>query len=372
MSYDLYVELGGNTQQDVDALVNGNLRGFPIPDVAARIRLLAGIVACNESIKDFAVSGDRKRGGGYKSLMHNQNPDNTKYAKELIVPALKQLRALGLDGGAPDLQLLPPGSWFLQFTFTLAKPWISKDDDPFYVTESVNPVRKDKVFKVPMMSAASWKGLLRWTLMHTRLALKKDELTSEKFAQERFVQTLLFGDEQGEEPAHAKGFAEYVNSLNPEPESRAEYERLLRAYYEVESKDPLPHHSGRLNFYPTFFNTIDVEVINPHSRKTKAGTHPIYLECVPAGASGAFSLLYVPFDLVGEDINSAKGEAAKHLRYLAPAIRALFLTYGFSAKRTSGYGVANDAITGKVQTRAGEKPLTSLSQLAQEVKNVAF
>ena len=376
MSYDLYVELGGNTQQDVDALVNGNLHGFPIPDVAARIQLLAGIAARNESIKEYAISGDRKGGGGYKSLVHNQIPNNTKYAKELIKPALRQLQLLGLDGSTPDFNLLPPGSWFLQFTFTLAKPWISKDDDPFYVTESVNPVRKDKVFKVPMMSAASWKGLLRWTLMHTRLALKKDELEPIKFAQERFVQTLLFGDEQGEEPAHAKGFAKYVNALKPE--ARAEYERLLRTYYKVEQKDPLPHHSGRLTFYPTFFDLIDVEVINPHSRKTKAGTHPIYLECVPASASGTccasgtFSLLYVPFDIVGEDINSAKGEAAKHLRYLAPAIRALFLTYGFSAKRTSGYGVANDEIQGKVKTRASEKPLMSLRQLAQEVKDVAF
>ncbi|MFO3797078.1 MAG: CRISPR-associated protein, partial [Anaerolineales bacterium] len=266
MSYDLYIDQ-------------------PQGDEATQLRLLVTEESEN-ALKE------------YLSLVHGQYDKKQKRLtpgafNSLISKQLEKLNALGINpASTPQMDMLPPGSWFLQFTFTLAKPWMSKDDDPFYVTESVNPVRKDKVFKVPMMSAASWKGLLRWTLMHTHLALKKDQLTPQKFAQERFVQTLLFGDEQGEEPAHAKGFAEYVNSLKPE--ARAEYERLSRAYYKVEQKDPLPHHSGRLIFYPTFFNLIDVEVINPHLRKTKAGTHPIYLECVPAGASGTFSLLYVP------------------------------------------------------------------------------
>jgi CRISPR-associated protein Cmr2 len=368
MSYDLYVELGGETPKNVDAIVKDSHMS-----VFERIRLLASVAARNESAKDYTVGGDRKQGGGYKSLVHADKPENTPYAQQLIQPALKQLEELHLIPATPDLSALPPGSWFLQFTFTLAKPWISKDDDPFYVAESVNPVRKDKVFKVPMMSAASWKGLLRWTAMHTRLALQKDTLSPEKFAQERFVQTLLFGDEKGEEPGQTKDFAAYLDALKPE--ARQEYERLLRAYYELEPDEPLPHHSGRLMFYPTFFDLIDVEVINPHSRKTRAGTHPIYLECVPQRAKGTFTLLYVPFDLVGQNQESIVDEAGKHLRYLVPMIKHLFLTYGFSAKRTSGYGVAEDAIENfKVATRA-QTPApksTRLSQLAQEVKNVGF
>jgi len=370
MIYDFYVELGGNSQQDVKALVNGEHRSAKITSIAARIQLLAGIAARHEAIKDYAVSGDRRRGGGYKSLVHDRNPQNTQYAQTLIGPALQQMKALGLETGAPDLTLLPPGSWFLQFTFTLAKPWMSKDDDPFYVTESVNPVRKDKVFKVPMMSAAAWKGLLRWTVMHVRLAQKKDTLTPEQFAQERFVQTLLFGDEKGEEPGGTKDFAAYLDSLKPE--ARAEYERLLREHYGLGADKPLPHHSGRLTFYPTFFNLIDVEVINPHSRKTRAGTHPIYLECVPAGAQGTFSLLYVPFDLIGKSEATIRQRAIEDLQRVAEGIQAMMLIYGFSAKRTSGYGVAEDKIEGKVRTRADKKSLTRLSQLAKEVKDVAF
>lgn len=353
MSYDLYVELGGNSQQDVDALTQGNHRSISIADIATRIRLLAGIAASDGNVKDYVVSGDRNKGGGYKSLVHAKDPKQNVYAKRLIAEQWPTLRALGLLPPSVLLDPLPPGSWFLQFTFTLAKPWISKDDDPFYVAESVNPVRKDKVFKVPMMSAAAWKGLLHWTLMHTRLALKKESLTPERFARERFVQTLLFGDEKGEESGATKDFAAYLDAL--QPQARPEYESLLRAYYDLKADDPLPHHSGRLMFYPAFFDLIGVEVINPHSRKTKAGTHPIYLECVPVGAKGTFSLLYVPFDLIGQPEAKVKKQAAEDLQRVAEGVQGMFLTYGFSAKRTSGYGVAErTVIEGQLLMRFAE------------------
>jgi CRISPR-associated protein Cmr2 len=365
MSYDLYVELGGDTQKEIDALVSGNHQGVEVSDIFERIRLLTAVAARNEKVKDYAVSGDRRQGGGYKSLVHDAQPTNTPYAKYLIGPALNQFQGLRLIPIVPDLQDLPPGSWFLQFTFTLARPWISKDDDPFYVTESVNPVRKDKVFKVPTMSAASWKGLLRWTAMHTRLVLQKDKLAADEFAKERFVQTLLFGDEKGEEPGQTKDFAAYLDALKLE--ARQDYERLLRAHYKLSSDDPLPHHSGRLMFYPTFFNLIDVEVINPHSRKTRAGTYPIYLECVPIGAQGTFSLLYVPFDLIGKEESYIKQQALADLELIAEGLSAMFLTYGFSAKRTSGYGVAEETVSnGLVQIRIEEtqSPLSPVPSAA--------
>jgi CRISPR-associated protein Cmr2 len=365
MSYDLYVELGGDTQEEIDALVSGNHQGVKVSDIFERIRLLTAVAARNENVKDYAVSGDRKQGGGYKSLVHDAQPTNTPYAKYLIGPALNQFQGLRLIPIVPDLQALPPGSWFLQFTFTLARPWISKDDDPFYVTESVNPVRKDKVFKVPTMSAASWKGLLRWTTMHTRLALQKDKLTADEFARERLAQTLLFGDEKGEEPGQTKDFAAYLDALKQE--ARQDYERLLRAHYKLSSDDPLPHHTGRLMFYSTFFNLIDVDVINPHSRKTRAGTHPIYLECVPIGAQGTFSLLYVPFDLIGKEERDIKQQSLADLELIAEGLSAMFLTYGFSAKRTSGYGVAEETVSnGLVQIRIEEtqSPLSPVPSAA--------
>lgn len=340
MSYDLYVDC-------------------PHGDAATQLRLLVTQQA-------------QKALRTYLRLVHGQLNKKTRGEfNGLINGELKRLQSLCLQPPiAPTMDALPCGSWFLQFTFTLAKPWMSKDDDPFYVTDSVNPVRKDKVFKVPMIAAASWKGLLRWTAMHIRLALKKDTLAPDQFAEERFFQTLLYGDEKGEEPGQAKDFAAYLDALRPE--ARQEYECLLRSHYGLKPEDSLPHHSGRLTFYPTFFNLIDVEVINPHSRKTKAGTHPIYLECVPAGGQGTFSLLYVPFDLIGQPEAKIRKQAADDLRLVAEAIKEMMLTYGFSAKRSSGYGVAKDEIQGKVQTKAGDKPFTRLSQLVQEVNHVAF
>lgn len=375
MSYDLYVVLDGSSDRDVDGLVQGNHRNIYLADIAACIRLLAGVAAQNESVKDYMVGGDRRRGGGYKSLVHAKEPKESRYAKELIAKERARLNALDLlKPTAPDLQCLPLGSWFLQFTFTLAKPWMSKDDDPFYVAESVNPVRKDKVFKVPLVAAAGWKGLLRWTAMQVRLFEQKKELTPDAFADERLAQTLLFGDEKGEEPGKTKDFAAYLDDLGGK-EARRLYAQKVREYFRLSEKDDMPHHGGRLMCYPTFFNLIDVEVINPHSRKTKAGTHPIYLECVPDGAQGIFSLLYVSFDLIGQaSDDEIRTQARDDLVLVAEAVSAMMLTYGFSAKRTSGYGTAEDAITGVVKTGADGRPFKDItfSQLVQEVTNVAF
>lgn len=366
MNYDLYAVLQGDSQSAVDALVKGSHRGAEIRDIATRVRLLAGVAA--QGPKDYAVSGERKKGGGYKSLVHADDPKRTLYAGH-IAQMLKTFDLLN----PPTLSLagMPSGSWFLQFEFVLAKPYISKDDDLFYVSDSVNPVRKDKVFKVPMVAASSWKGVLRWTAMQTRLVEKKDQLNDPQFATERLRQTLLFGDEQGEEPMQTKGVAAYLDGLKPS--AREIYEQRAKGHFELETgAKELPHHSGRLMCYPTFFDLIDVEVINPHSRKTKAGTHPIYLECVPPKAKGTFSLLYVPFDLIGRPEDEIHAQAKEDLHLIAQAVNAMMFTYGFSAKRTSGYGTALDAIKGVLRTKAGEEPLTRLSKLAEEVTNVKF
>ena len=345
MSHDLYIEQ-------------------PNGDVATQIRLLV--------TREDALSK-------YVQLVHGETDRKTKQRQsgefnQLIEREFNRLQELGIK--TPDVgyfSLLPIGSWFLQFTFILAKPWISKDDAPFYVAESVNPLRKDKVFKVPFMSAAAWKGLLRWTAMHKRLALRKDLLSDEDFATERFRQSLLFGDEKGEEPGGAKDFSGFLDGLSPETKGR--YRSMVREYFGSDvDKNEMPHHSGRLTFFPSFFNAIDVEVINPHSRRTKAGTHPIYLECVPADAEGTFSLLYVPVDLIGrKSEDETRSEAKEDLTLVAEAISAMLLTYGFSAKRTSGYGTAqNKIIDGFVRTRSGEKKLSSLTSLGKEVHNVGF
>lgn len=223
----------------------------------------------------------------------------------------------------PELDLLPLGSWFLQLDFKLVKPYISHDDGPSYIID--NPVTTDHILGLPMIRASSWKGNLRSAL---RLTKRWNDATPEL--------VRLFG-----------------NPKSAEEEFR----------------------SGRLEFYPTFFYRVGLEIINPHDRVRKVGKNPILFECVPAGAEGRFSLLYVPFDLIGNSEDEIRRQAGEDLHLIAEAISAMMLTYGFSAKRTSGYGTAEDMIIrGGVRTKAGLHDLTGkkLSELTQEVKDVSF
>lgn len=214
-----------------------------------------------------------------------------------------------------DLQLdpWPPtllhDSWLaLEVEFELLTPWYSKDDRPFHVLD--NPVRKDRVFGVPFMSAASWKGLLRWASRMQaglRAHFEKGKRFQEWDDPDWILQ--LFGNEKGEE----KDF-----------------------------------HQGALVFYPTWFNKIGFEVINPHSRERRAGTQPIVYEVVPGrrpkpnspnefdeGGKGKLRLLYAPWP--GMKPSANPGDFSPQL---LEAIEQLLTRYGISAKRTVGWGTA--------------------------------
>jgi len=192
--------------------------------------------------------------------------------------------------------LLPIGAFYLHFTLTLSKPLITRDDETFYVIE--NPIAKDVVFRQPMVRSTSWKGLLRYAM---RLQRKQDQAGQ---PDDKIV-IRLFGTEKRE--AHDGNFK-----------------------------------AGRLAFFATFFNAIDLEVINPHIRERKVGTQPIALECVPRNAQGRFHLLYTPFDLLTASKDRLVTEARADLEAVTESLQALMLDLGFSAKRTSGYGVIHD------------------------------
>lgn len=193
-----------------------------------------------------------------------------------------------------NLSILPPSSVFIQFKFTLAKPYISRDENLFYIID--NPVRKEKVFSRPYIAASSWKGSLRSALWQEDYKADDEQIRS------------LFGNERG-----------------------VELQERLR--------------SGRLFFYPTFFNKVGFEVINPHDRKKRVGKNPILFECVPEGTSGYFTLLYVPFDLVGKDLKVIKSQAKKDIELTCKGIDNMLTVYGFGARTSSGFGLAGDDIT---------------------------
>ncbi len=192
-----------------------------------------------------------------------------------------------------SLNALPSGSFAIQFKFKLCKPYLSKDEQDFYILD--NPVRKDKVFKLPYVAPSSWKGSLRSAIRFARNIVR------------------LFGPVKGEEDEEA--FCQ-----------------------------------GRLHFFPTFFTQMDLEVINPHDRQKGAGKNPIFIESVPAGAQGTFTVLYVPFDRIGQDEGETKRQVAKDLKLVAQGVQDMFTQYGFGAKTSSGFGVA-DILSGTLTLR---------------------
>ncbi|MCZ7571614.1 MAG: hypothetical protein M5U01_23950 [Ardenticatenaceae bacterium] len=211
---------------------------------------------------------------------------------------------------ASAITYLPPLSFTLRIPFQLQKPYLSKDEQDFYLLD--NPLRKEKVFQTPMVAATSWKGALRAALW--QFGYKGDHE----------VAIRLLGNPRGSDE----------------------------------------HQAGRLYFYPTFFDQIGLEVINPHSRETGIGERgPILMECVPKGTA-TLLLLYVPFDPVEQSEQNRRAAVARDLEVLAEGVQVMLITYGFGAKTSSGYGTVEDRL-------AGGGTLAMRAELAGEATSAA-
>lgn len=254
-----------------------------VVDPLARVDLLAQALLTQD--KDYARAGSRHDGGGLPQLYRSQAFQDALAARR------RQMAALGLLPALPDLAILPAGSFAVHFTFTLCTPYISKDDVGLHILD--NPVRKDRVFGLPMIAATGWKGALRAALRQ------------------------------------AKGWDD-------------DHSDLLRLC--GSARDDETGQAGRLYFYPTFFTQLGLEVINPHDRRFNAGKQPIYFESVPAGAQGDFALLYVPTDCAGDDAAETRRQAVADLTLVTEGIETLMTRTGFGAKTSSGYGLAQELL----------------------------
>ncbi|WP_049961485.1 hypothetical protein [Pseudacidobacterium ailaaui] len=232
------------------------------------------------------------------------------YARLLKTEAYRQRLERGaalmekLEIGTPariDLNVLPPLSFFLRADFALETPYLSRDDRVFSVTE--NPVRKDWVFGLPLIAATTWKGALRNAcLIEAREAVDR-----------------LFGPEPPK------------NSRGDEPAAAL--------------------HEGRICTFTSFFTQIATEIVNPHDRVRRIGKNPIRIECVPRGARSRLALLYLalprderPRSLTLPDFRK---QVAGDLIAVARCVRGAMRDYGVSAKKSSGYGAATDALVGE-------------------------
>lgn len=232
-----------------------------------------------------------------------------------------------------DLDRLPSLSFMLRVPFKLRKPYLSKDDRAFHLLD--NPVRKDKVFQTPMVASTSWKGALHSAMLQKLVEWwsgldepqRSDRIHRKRFVAWRTGIARLFGTEKGVE-IDSPDFESYLD--NPGDSHLAYwYRRYVRRHL---SKTGF--FSGRLYFYPTFFDQLGLEVINPHDRKKGTGKNPILIESVPIGATGDFILLYVPFGTV------QASQVAEDLSLVAEGVQAMLTVYGFGAKTSSGFGVA--------------------------------
>jgi CRISPR-associated protein Cmr2 len=236
------------------------------------------------------------------------------------------MAAFSIDQIADDaLDKLPKGAAILRFDFTLAKKYVSRDDAVFFPTE--NPLRRDHVFKVPLVAPATWKGSLRAAAVE--LFLLKDA----HVAEERLALMDLFGDEKADEE-------------RPEPKQPARLDQLRSfidhyapsSKLEFEKKGPITKHKrGRLIFFPSWFQKTVLDVINPRNRATRAGTIPITIEAVPSGEKSSFTLLYLPFDLLAEPADMS-AQAKRDWKLIGEALLHMLSKYGFGAKKSSGCG----------------------------------
>lgn len=223
-----------------------------------------------------------------------------------------------------NMDVLLPFSAWLSFSLALDKPYLSRDENLFYIID--NPVRREKVYGHPYVAASGWKGSLRSALRF---------FDSKKYSDEKEITRRLFGNERGTvEQGHLR--------------------------------------SGRLIFYPTFFDEIGLEVINPHDRATRAGRQPIYLESAPVGARGVFTLLYIPFDRIGlrgeEEERQTVDQVGEDLQAVALGLRTMLTVCGFGAKTTNGFGLAKDsALDGKITIKfVAEVMDESVAQLPEQ------
>ncbi|HEY8541250.1 MAG TPA: RAMP superfamily CRISPR-associated protein [Pseudothermotoga sp.] len=261
------------------------------------------------NIKDFNEWDKKKKDSindrRKKEERQNMNSDKKKklYLEEIfIVPLAKEKQNIENESKnknihvfypkKEDLASLPNGSVLIKITFTLKKPYTSKDEGEFHIIDGKifdNPIVRDKFTNLPMIRPSTWKGHLRFAAERVDCQNKKE------------IINRLFGSENEDE------------------------EKL----------------KGRLYFFPTFFEEdSDKDVITPLKRDTRTPARgPILIEVVKAGSKGEFYLLYVPYPR-GRDFR--KEQIEEDLNFLTEALKLMFYTYGFSAKKTSGFGVIEE------------------------------
>jgi len=260
------------------------------------------------------------------------------------------------------IKKLPKYSFAIWFKFKLKAPYFSKDDDEFYIIQ--NPILKETNFKVPMIRGSGWKGALAHAF---RELFKKDSENNREKIESflrifgagseniKVIESYVLGKSKNVEEAKnkllefmlfelglevSKKIIDEVNKCNNlECIKNILKNRLSKKYQDSQQNLPLEFrtHKGRTIFYPTYFDRLSLEIINPHDRIKRAGTNPIHYEVVPQNTDGIFQLIYIPFDGIVKGEKELKNEVKQDLRFLTEVIEKL-RDMGLGAKTKLGWG----------------------------------
>lgn len=264
---------------------------------------------------------------------------------------------------------LIPGSFGLLYNFVLTSPYFSKDDDEFYIID--NPVMKEKVWKVPMIKGSSWKG----SLLQAALRKMSDliEIGDVKKVLDYYLAiTRIFGTGSDDFRKIEDEIKKFINGKSKEDNGSKIINQLIKyALNELGLNIKITKNGqtlaaqvceqiisqntkslnrvyenlftvrkGRAVFYPTYFDKLSLEVINPHNRNTKAGTHPIYYEVVPSVSKGILQIVYIPYDSITVPIEELKKQVQKDCNFLKELVKMVLEEIGIGAKTKLGWGRA--------------------------------
>ena len=253
-----------------------------------------------------------------------------KDTKKYIISDIEKVEYLFHLNLQNYVKKLLPNSFGIEINFALEAPYYSSDDDEFYIIQ--NPCLKEKVFKVPIVRGSSIKGALVSAVR---------EIINEKKDKQEYLKSFfrVFGVGNDE-------FRKLMEKLDENEIKLFFLLHGIKINYKDDIKDIFKNYQkdkaqkGRVVFYPIYFDKLSLEIINPHNRKTKAGTNPIHYEVVPRKTEGILQLIYIPFDGILEDNRKIKEEAEQDLEFLKECIKRAF-DNGIGAKTKLGWGKAN-------------------------------
>ncbi len=314
----------------------------------------------NDTLKDFPLNWLKNEIIEEEKFIDFKDDNNIEKIKQIsgIYDNQQDLKDLH-----EYIENLPKYSFAIWFKFKLKTPYFSEDDDEFYIIQ--NSVLKETNFKVPMVRGSAWKGALASAFRE--LINKDNDLDRKKEKIDSFLRVFGAGSESVKaiEQALLKESGSFekakegillflffelgleITGKDLQKAKNIKNKNDLRNFIKdklskkLENNQKLPiefqTHKGRAIFYPTYFDKLSLEIINPHDRRKRAGKNPIHYEVVPKETEGIFQLIYIPFDAILKTDEEVGKESEEDLKNITDALKILS-EKGIGAKTKLGWG----------------------------------